>query len=176
MVQNKKQSEEHSNEFSTQENKTKNKGRIIEITFLLAIIVICGLAAIYIATNILNQGEYTTEITYITGEEAYDIINGSANIRIIDVRGCKCNYKTNHIPTSIWNLNPNEFKNSKKDIIIYDNYGKHETFGNGEAVTFCEYLVGTVYGKIYCIENGFKFGWETPGYPMQTGEEPGSFN
>ena len=162
------------------ESNKRDREKIITIIISIILIVICVVAFAYlILFQNTENGEkptiaYTTEFEFITADEAYNLINNSEKIDIIDVRGCKCSYRNAHIPTANWSLNPNEYINSTIDIIVYDSYGYNETFGNGDSIDFCHDLLHNVYGKVYCIAEGY-MSWDKKGYPFVTGDEPGIF-
>jgi hypothetical protein len=165
--------------------ETKSREKIIQLILIVVIIVVAIAAVILYLQNEYNffslddnDNEepltYTDTITYISSNQAYDLLINSDEIDIIDVRGCKCNYRGGHIPTANWSLNPIDYYNSTRDILVYDNYGVNGSEDNKESIEFCELLVGNVYGKIYCLEDGIT-DWREKDYPTVNGDEPGEW-
>lgn len=151
---------------------------------IIVAIVICIIAAAAIAViftwpagEASNQqtpetpvgSKYTSVYSNITAGAAYDLINNTVNLSVIDCRcldGCgSCQFNHGHLPGAVLFLpspctvDEQEFRNalvshynSTNDILVYSKDGT-----NG--ASFCKELVGHVYGKIYNLEGGYT-AWE----------------
>lgn len=152
------------------------KFSVILIALLLAIIVVLSSLYIfmedpfYFFTTPVETPEYAVVFEDITAQEAYDIINTTENLTIIDCgynsTGCNtCSYKNSgHIPGAILSDNDYNFFNSTNDILVY---GRDENAG----AYFCSGLVGNVYGKIYNLKGGFP-AWKNAGFSLNYGPDP----
>ncbi len=135
-------------------NNEKSLRAIITVVFTLIIVFI----AIYLALNLLDDSS-----TYysVSSEEAFDLINNTANLTVVDVRGLEgcstCQFNNGHLPGAEMNINPENYYNWTNDILVYS---KNGTVG----ASFCENLTGKVEGKIYNLEGGYEK-WESKGYP-----------
>jgi hypothetical protein len=149
--------------MNKQTNSDNEKKLVTIITIILIALII--ISAIYLilpeisSKNKYNNQEYTSSITYISPEEAYNLINTNTNLNIIDVRNCKCSYDDERLTyTTIYinYLNAEEYYNSSydltHDILVYDNYGNNSKLN--ESTHFCNKLIGKIYGKIYYLEGG----------------------
>ena len=164
-----------------EEKQTNSKNKKILVFLIIAIVVISTSVAIgftyfyWIEEDGSNEGpiEIVLTSTYsaLSPVEAYDLINTSEQVIIIDVRGrCPCNYDTEHIGKedsfkALKRTEPefSEFFNETSDIIIYDD-------GGTTAIEWCEGLVNHTYGKICLITGGFN-SWKNSGLPILTQEE-----
>ena len=153
-------------EWSTVRNKTNLKTIAI---IIIAIIAISGITGIALSTDLLDQTKIqldkntTSSYNSITAEEAKGLLNETINIIVVDIRGCDCNYKNGHIPTSIWQTYPPNLYDTGQDLLIYCQNGN-------ESEAFCEELVGHTYAAIYYLEGGMD-AWETAGYETIAVEE-----
>ena len=104
---------------------------------------------------------YTTSFSNIAPSEAYDLINTSSNLKVIDCRGLEgcstCQFNKGHLPSAQLNSNPMSLYNLTKDVLVYS---KNGTVG----ANFCQDLTDHVYGKIYNLEGGYN-AWVAAGYP-----------
>ena len=95
----------------------------------------------------------------ISSKDAFKLMNSTTkNLVIVDIRHCKCNYNTNHLPGAIWDINPESFYNTTDDLLVYDNNGT-------ESIYFCKKLANKVYGKILFLQGGID-SWISLGYPV----------
>ena len=158
-----------------EEKQTNSKNKKILVFIIIAIVAISTSAAIgftyfYGITddgNVEEPPELVLTSTYsaLSPAEAYDLINTSEQVIIIDARGrCPCNYDTEHIGKedsfkALKRIEPefSEFFNETSGIIIYDD-------GGTTAIEWCEGLVNHTYGKICLITGGFD-SWKNSGYP-----------
>ena len=144
----------------------KKKIQIILIAILVGIgtCVIIGFTFLLETTEPTESTEQgstgpvlTAFYSAISPEEAYELINTSLEVAIIDVRSaCPCNYDTEHIGEegkfkAIKNVQKeaDQFYNVTIDLLIYD------MDGGSDAINYCELLVNHTYGKICYIEGGF---------------------
>ena len=152
------------------------KFSIILIAVLLAIILVISSAYIFVEdpfyffTSPVEEPGYTAIFENVTAQEAYDIINSTDNLTIIDCgynsTGCNnCAYKNSgHIPGAILSDNDFNFFNSTNDILVY---GRDEDAG----AYFCLDLVDNVYGKVYNLNGGI-LAWKSAGLPLNYGPDP----
>lgn len=116
------------------------------------------------------EGYPTSDIYYInlSVEEAYELINETADITIIDCRGLdyscisclNSNYKSYHLKNSILEDYPATFENNTNDILVYSKNG-------ATAPGFCESLIKHVDVKVYNMVGGIE-AWKAAGYPTQS--------
>ena len=154
----------------------KKENSKFEIIATIALVVLLVVSTGYLAMSFTrveqqieaneNTGGYTSYYTNVTAEAAYNLINTTTNLTIIDCRGLEgcgqCQFKNGgHLEGATLNDNPTSLCNSTNDILVYSKDG---TVG----ATFCENLVGHVYGKIYNLEGGFN-AWTEKGYKIITG-------
>jgi len=109
-----------------------------------------------------NVIKYTETYTNVTAEEAYNLINKTSNLTIIDCRGCACKWRKGHLPGAVHNINAEDYVNWTNDILVYGD-------DTAQGLIFCEELLNTVYGKIYNLKDGFK-SWQDAGYPIEKAE------
>lgn len=100
------------------------------------------------------DGPYTSYFVNISPEIAYDLINKTSDLEIIDCRGlesgwCNCHWDSvGHLPNATLNANPSSLYNSTNDILVYSTDGT-------KGAEFSQALVDHVYGKIYNLDGGF---------------------
>jgi rhodanese-related sulfurtransferase len=146
----------------------KKEGMKLEIIVAIALIVIVVVASVYLVymTDFFKTPEtpditYSTYYTNLNPEDAYDLINTSSNLTIIDCRGLEgcsqCQFNKGHLPGAELNSNPLTLYNYTSDILVYSVNG---TIGE----EFCEDLVNHVYGDIYNLEGGYE-AWAARGFP-----------
>ena len=95
-----------------EENNKKPREKILTIV-LITLILVAAIFLLYF--NIFsgqNIKQLTTTYSGISPNNAYDLINTTKNLVIIDMRSCKCNYEKNRLPGAIWDINPRSFYNS----------------------------------------------------------------
>ena len=154
----------------------KNDRRLsIFLTLILVFIIVIALVVFAFSNNIFSDDEnnnilaYTKTFSNITASEAYNLINTTENLTIIDCRGLEgcsqCQFNRGHLPAAKMNKDPitlyqneSDYQN-KSDILVYSING---TVGAG----FCADLTGHIYGKIYNLEGGYE-AWAAAGYPKQ---------
>lgn len=150
----------------------KKESKKIETIATVIFVIIIAIAAVYITmpyiwteqTSVTKS--YTSYYTNVTAEVAWDLINTTSNITIIDCRGLedcgKCQFKNQgHLPGAELNENPLSLYNTSENILVYSLDG---TVGEN----FCKDLVNHVYGRIYNLEGGFE-AWEAAGYLLDKG-------
>jgi len=130
--------------------------------FRVGIIIIATVFVVYFNFfSDQNNLELTTTFAMISSKNAYDLVNNSTkNLTIIDIRACKCNYETNHLPGAVWDINPKSFYNTTDDLLVYDIDGS-------KSIDFCKKLVNNVYGKIMFLQGGFDINLANPPYVRQ---------
>ncbi|UCF50475.1 MAG: hypothetical protein JSU91_03055 [Thermoplasmatales archaeon] len=148
----------------------KKKGIKTETIVTIAFVLIVIFASIYVAIYYLFQAEpeikYTSKYKNIDVEEAYNLINKTKNLVIIDCRGLEgcgsCQIKSEgrlDFDFVYLNQNPYVHYNTTENLLIYSKDG---TVGEED---FCKIIVNHVYGKIYNLEGGF-YAWKEAGYPI----------
>lgn len=154
--------------------KKNDKRFSIFLTVLLAFIIIVAVVVFAYSNGFFSNGEtnniptYTTTFQNITSKEAYNLINITENLTVIDCRGregCShCQFNRGHLPGAELNDNPitlyqneSDYQNTT-DILVYSVNGS-------VGVDFCTELLGHVYGKIYNLEGGYE-AWVIAGYPI----------
>jgi len=142
-----------------------------EILVAIVLVVICVIAAVYIAITFTwtetssagqeSTGTYASVYTNLSTQAAYDLINVTSNLTVIDCRGLEgcsqCQFGHGHLLGAVLNMNALTLYNETNDILVYS---KNGTVGAG----FCQELVGHVYGNIYNLEGGYE-AWESAKYP-----------
>ena len=139
----------------------KKSDKIIAIV----LVIICLIAAVFLVMTyilpISNEKQYTSIYTNATADAAYDLINNTSGLLVIDCRGLEgcstCQFNQGHLPNATLNMNAQSLYNETNDILVYS---KNGTVG----VEFCEELVGHVYGNIYNLEGGYE-AWKDARYP-----------
>jgi rhodanese-related sulfurtransferase len=144
--------------------ENKKLERIVTVVLVLIIVI----AIIFLSTNFFlgnksnlpNEGTITASYNFISPDAAHQfIVSTTHNLTIIDVRSCKCKYDGEHIPGSIWNVNPISFYNTTDDLLVYDELGV-------DNLVFCEDLVNHTYGKILYLQGGIE-AWKSAGYRVE---------
>ena len=143
-----------------------NKKIIVFGSFLTVflILIIPSVKAIE-SHNVENNNKipYTTIFYNITPKEAYNLINNTENLTIIDCRGLEgcshCQFNRGHLPGAELNDNPTTLYQNTADILVYSVNGNV-----GE--DFCLDLLNHVYGKIYNLIGGYN-AWVAAGYPIE---------
>lgn len=153
----------------TEEWSTVSDRKNLKTIAILLIAILCISSVTVIALSADNtelkpveKQKYTTSYTSITAEKAKNLTDTNINLIITDIRGCRCNWEEGHIPTAIWQTYAPNLKNTAQDILVYCQNGN-------ESISFCEELVGNVYGAIYHLEGGFE-AWKKAGYPFDKAE------
>ncbi len=154
----------------------KNDKRFsIFLTMMLALIIVIAVVLFASSNGIFSDDEnnnvptYTTTFSNITPKEAYNLINTTENLTVIDCRGLEgcshCQFNQGHLPGATMNMNSktlyqnaSDYQNTT-DILVYSVNG---TVG----VDFCLDLTGHVYGKIYNLAGGYN-AWAAAGYPKK---------
>jgi hypothetical protein len=145
----------------------------ITTIFIIALVIIATISTAYILIFELKifdkqpentEPEVTTEITYVTPSDAYNLIQTSNNLEILDVRSCKCSYNVERLTIKTnWTsyLSPEKYYNTTYDLLIYDDQGIDSSYST--ATKFCEGLKNNTYNKIYMLEHGIN-DWKNAGY------------
>jgi len=163
----------------------EKKLSIIAIIILLLISIFAiAYFLFYMEDNNSNQNVVpvlATGYENITAEKAYDLVlksNDTANnynliiidARIVDYSCPTClnnHYKNGHLPGAILDKKLDakvyyQDLNETSDILVYNEEDSSKT----EILSFCEELVGHVYGNIYILEGGIS-SWTGAGYPLE---------
>jgi rhodanese-related sulfurtransferase len=136
------------------------------VTIILLIIVI--IAAFYVTLSYLfpEALELTTDYKNIDAETAFNLIENSNNLIIIDCRVLEGygpvefeNYGRLDYDSVYINANPYIHFNTTEDLLIYSTNGKVAEDN------FCKILVNHTYGEIYNLEGGFE-AWKNAGFPI----------
>jgi len=150
--------------------QTGDNEKKIQLLFIIILVAISVCAVLYLTIQAIwteeppVETQYTSSYTNISPQAAYDLINTTNNLSIIDCRGregcglCQFNNQ-GHIPGAELNQNSLTLYNYTADILVYSKNGSV-----GEE--FCQELVNHVYGEIYNLEGGFE-AWKTVGYPLE---------
>jgi rhodanese-related sulfurtransferase len=145
-----------------QPKKNTEKTFRIIMAVLLAAIIILSVIFVFIYDQSDDVKTYSETFTNISVHQAYNLINNTPGLMIIDCRGmdgCSdCQYKKGHLEGSELNDNHLLYYNTTSDLLVYSKDGE-----NGSI--FCSRLVGHVYGKIYNMEGGY-LEWVAEGYPI----------
>lgn len=154
----------------------KKESNKLDIIVTIVFIIIIAIAAVYVAIPYFfseqTEKGYTSLYTNIDAEAAYNLINKTSNLIIIDCRGLEgcgsCQIKKDgrlDFDFVYLNQNPYVHYNTTEDLLIYSKDG---TVAEED---FCEELVNHVYGKIYNLEGGFD-AWKALGYPISNNVPP----
>ena len=142
-----------------------SNGKNLKIIGILVIIIIGVGSVAAIALSVdeedmkLPKGpDYTKTYSSITATEAKELIDANINLKIVDIRGCRCSWEKGHIPTAVWQTYSLRLYKEAQDLLIYDQNGN-------ESEEFCESLVGNVYGAIYRLIDGID-SWINEGYEI----------
>ncbi len=138
----------------------KNNGKTLRIIISIVFVLILVFVAIYVVLNLFDNPD--TPIYYtVSPEEASGLINNSANLIVVDVRGLEgcshCQFNKGHLPGAELNSNAISLYNSTNDLLVYSVNG---TVG----AEFCLDLNGHVYGKLYNLDGGYD-AWFAAGFP-----------
>ena len=156
-----------------QPTKGTKKSELLVAIVLIVICVIAAAALVITFTWTENSStgqeptgtQYASFYTNISAQTAYDLINVTSNLTVIDCRGLEgcsqCQFNKGHLPGAQLNMNSLTLYNSTNDILVYSKDG---TVGAG----FCQELVGHVYGEIYNLDGGYE-AWTSAGYPTPQG-------
>ena len=144
----------------------KEENKKIQVLLIIILVIISAGAAIgYTLTLKTTDNEPTGPIlttTYggLSPEDALYLVNHNKTpMKIIDIRSCKCNYNSGHLPNATWNVNPLSFYNSTDDILVYSK-------NNEDSINFLEKLVNNTYSRLYYLEGGYD-AWTGAGYPTE---------
>ena len=153
-------------------NKTPSVKKLVKLDTIVKIVfvILIVFASVYVATPYFfsepTELKYTTSYKNISPEAAYNIINKTSNLVIIDCRGLEgcgsCQIKKEgrlDFDFVYLNQNPYIHYNTTENLLIYS---KNGTVGEED---FCKILVDHVYGKIYNLDGGFD-AWKDAGYPV----------
>ena len=132
---------------------------VILVVVVLSISIIILLSPLVgIEENTLSKPNrnLTTSFTNITVKDAYELINTSQNIIIIDARSCSCKFNNDsgHIGDSInfeaiWQpKNISMLTNNTNDIIVYD------WNGGRDSTDYCEDELLTIPMQTYIVLKG----------------------
>ena len=136
----------------------KSNGKTFRIILSVVFALIVILVAVYAVLNLF----FSAPVYYnVSSEEAFDLINNSADLTVLDVRGLEgcsiCQFNKGHLPGAEMSSNPKSYYNWTSDILVYS---KNGTVG----AAFSDELKDHVYGKVYNLEGGYE-AWEAKGYP-----------
>lgn len=148
----------------------KKVGIKLDTIVLILFVILIAFASVYVATSYFfsepTEIKYTSSYKNISPEAAYNIINKTKNLVIIDCRGLEgcgpCQIKRDgrlDFDVVYLNQNPYVHYNTTENLLIYS---KNGTVAEED---FCKVLVNHVYGKIYNLEGGFD-AWKEAGYPF----------
>jgi len=151
-------------------SSTQEKGNKFDTIVTIVFVIIVVFATVYVATAYLFPGEtekkYTSSYKSIDVEAAYNLINKTKNLVIIDCRGLEgcgsCQIKSEgrlDFDFVYLNQNPYVHFNTTENLLIYSKDGIVAQ------EDFCKILVNHVYGKIYNLEGGYN-AWKDAGYPI----------
>ena len=155
------------------EPKSVKKGnKKLEKLALFALVIILIISIAYLIISFIQTPQQSEEIKYtkfytnVTADLAYNIMNNSINLTIIDCRGLEgcgpCSFKNDgHLKGATLNSNAETLYNLSNDILVYSKDG---TIG----ASFCKELINNVYGKIYNIDGGIN-AWKNLKYPLVYG-------
>jgi len=143
--------------------KDNKKIKAILIIVLFLIIITASISFLLLSNNIKKgpTGPFlTTFYEAISNETAYNLIKSNETpVIIIDIRNCKCNYNSGHLPNATWNTNPISFYNLTEDLLIYSN-------DNSDSIEFCEQLLNNTYSRLFYLDGGYD-NWKNAGYPTE---------
>jgi len=158
----------------------KKVGIKLDSIVIIVFVILLLFASVYVATPYFfsepTEIKLTSSYKNISPEAAYNLINKSSNLVIIDCRGLEgcgsCQIKKEgrlDFDFVYLNQNPYVHYNTTKNLLIYSKNG------SVAEEDFCKVLVNHVYGRIYNLEGGF-YAWKEAGYPtscMVPPEYPG---
>ena len=151
-----------------EENIPKGENKKIQVLLIFILIIISVGAAIgyTLSTEQEENGPtgpfLTNTYSAISPTDALALINSTneTQLIIVDIRSCKCNYNSGHLPNSTWNVNPLSFYNLTEDLLVYSK-------NNVDSIEFIEKLLNKTYGDLYYLEGGIN-AWKLAGYPVET--------
>jgi rhodanese-related sulfurtransferase len=136
----------------------KNDGKILRVLIVITFVLIVFFVSIYVVLQFFDGSNVYYDIS---PEEAFELINNSASLTVVDVRGLEGvsvdEFDMGHLPGAEMNNNPEYYHNWTNDILVYSING---TVG----ARFCENLTGKVYGRIYNLKGGYE-AWKSQDYP-----------
>ncbi len=151
----------------------KKQNYKLEKTASIALIIIVLIAVSYLIfyftwESQLKENKYTSFYTNVTADYAFNLINNSINLTIVDCRGLEgcgtCSFKNDgHLKQAELNSNAETLHNWSADILVYSKDGN-------VGASFCQDLIGKVYGKIYNLDGGID-AWNELKYPLVYGSE-----
>ena len=148
-----------------EQQPTKDSEKKIQVILIIVLVIISVSSVLWLTLisglleQELTEPVLTTTYSSISPQDVVGLVNSSDNSTIIvDCRTCKCNYNKGHLPNATWTINPEDFYNTTKDLLVYDNHGEKST-------QFCQNLTGHVYGAIYYLEGGMD-AWKEGTYPV----------
>ena len=148
-----------------EQQPTEDSEKKIQVILIIVLVVISVSSVLWLTLisgsleQELTEPVLTTTYSSISLQDAVGLVNSSDNSTIIvDCRTCKCNYNKGHLPNATWTINPEDFYNTTRDLLVYDNHGEKST-------QFCQNLTGHVYGAIYYLEGGMD-AWKEGTYPV----------
>lgn len=115
-------------------------------------------------TNDNNDIKTQTQMIYVSPDEANELIETDPNLKILDVRSCKCKFNGERLTdTTEWTeyLQFEKFYNTTFDLLVYCNDGNN-SYSN-ESNYFCSNLIGKAQGMIYTLDGGIA-NWKKEGY------------
>ena len=142
----------------------------IDTIAIIVLVILVAFASVYVATPYFfpesNEIVYSSSYKNINPEAAYNLINKTSNLIIIDCRGLEgcgpCQIKSDgrlDFDFVYLNINPLVHYNTTENLLVYS---KNGTVAEED---FCKELVNHVYGKIYNLKGGFD-AWKKAGYPI----------
>jgi len=156
----------------TTNKKEKKLMILISVVLVLIIAVIIVFFVLSNQENNIDDNDkvitYADEFYNISPDDAYQLMNLSEKIEVIDVRGLEgcshCQFNNGHLPGAELNQNPESFYMEEGD---YENATDFLVYSKDGSVgaEFCLELVDYVYGSIYNLEGGWE-AWAAKGYPM----------
>lgn len=150
-----------------EQQQTKGNEKKIQVILIIVLVVISVSSILWLTliSGSLDQRPseliLTTTYSSILPIDALGLVNSEDNSTIIvDCRTCKCNYNKGHLPNATWTINPEDFYNTTRNLLVYDNNGEN-------SIKFCQNLTGHVYGAIFYLEGGMD-AWKEGTYPVVT--------
>lgn len=151
-----------------EEEIPKGENKKIQVVLISILVIISGGAVIGYTLSSdpeIKENEPTgpflaTFYTALSPEESKNLMETNVTpLLILDIRDCKCNYNTGHLPNATWNVNPYSFWNKTEDLLIYSN-------DNNVSIFFCERLINNTYSRLFYLDGGYD-AWEKAGYPIE---------
>ena len=149
-----------------EEEIKKGENKKIQVFLIIVLVIISISAAIgYTLSTETNENGptgpfYTTTYSAMSPKDVLALIHSNETpFVIVDIRSCKCNYNSGHLPNSTWNVNPYSFYNMTEDLVVYSK-------NNDDSIEFLEKLLNNTYSKLYYLEGGIN-AWKLSGYPVE---------